>query len=204
MQIDWKKRIAKLTSNILNPFLVSFIVIILISFESTSTTPEALKWSLISIALSILPVFAVIIYLVRNRKLQGIFIKVRRERNKIYLLAIACAVVSCMVLYFMEAPLVLVALFVAGLSAIIIFMSINLLWKISVHTAVIAGSITVLIVLYGAIGATTAVLLPLLGWSRIELEHHSPTQVATGALLAALIVAVVFHLFGLIGPAASL
>ena len=204
MQIDWKKRIAKLTSNILNPFLVSFIVIILISFESTSTTPEALKWSLISIALSILPVFAVIIYLVHNHKLQGIFIKVRRERNKIYLLAIACAVVSCMVLYFMEAPLVLVALFVAGLSAIIIFMSINLLWKISVHTAVIAGSITVLIVLYGAIGATTAVLLPLLGWSRIELEHHSPTQVATGALLAALIVAVVFHLFGLIGPAASL
>ena len=202
MQIDWKKRIAKLTSNALNPFLVSFIVIILISFESTSTTSEALKWSLISIALSILPVFAVIIFLVRNQKLQGIFIKVRRERNRIYLLATVCAVVSCVVLYYTEAPLVLVASFAAGLSAIIIFMSINLLWKISVHTAFVAGSITVLIVLYGASGAATAVLLPLLGWSRIELEHHSPAQVAAGALLAALIVVVVFHLFGLIGPAA--
>ena len=203
MHIDWKKRTAELISNILNPFLVSFIVIILISFESTSTTAEALKWSLISIAFSVLPVFTVIIFLVRNQKLQGMFSRVRRERNKIYLLATVCAVASCMFLYYSEAPLVLVASFVAGLSAIIIFMSINLLWKISVHTAFIAGSITVLIVLYGAIGAATAVLLPLLGWSRIELEHHSPTQVFAGALLAALIVVVVFYLFGLIGPAAS-
>ena len=81
-------------------------------------------------------------------------------------------------------------------------MGINLRWKISVHTAFVTASITVLIILYGAIGAATAVLLPLLGWSRIELEHHSPAQVAAGALLPTLIIVVVFYLFGLIGPAA--
>jgi len=195
-----RKRLVKLASDIVNPFTVSLVVIILLSIKSASSPFDALKWSLISIALSILPVFIVVVYLVRNEKLEGIFIKARRQRNRIYLLATLCAVVSCVVLYFLGAPPVLVAAFVSGLLAIVIFMSINLLWKISVHTAFVTASITVLIILYGPVGAISSVLLPIIGWSRIELEHHSPAQVASGALLAAPIVVVVFYLFGLIGP----
>ena len=198
MKISWKKRAARLTSNIVNPFSVSFAMIISLSFASTSSTFEALKWTLISIALGILPVFAVLIYLVRNHRLEGIFIKARKQRNKIYLLACACAAVSCLVLFYLGAPVVLVASFVAGLAAIVIFMFINLWWKISVHTAFATASVTVLIVLYGSIGLVTAALIPPIAWSRIELEHHSPAQVAMGALLAALIVVVVFSLFGLL------
>jgi len=193
-----RRQIANLTSNILNPFLVSLVVILLLSFESTSSTFDALKWSLILIAVSILPVFLIIVYLVHNQKLEGIFVSPRRQRNKIYLLASVCAVVSCIILLYLGAPLVLVATFVAGLSAILIFTCINLLWKISLHTAFIAASVTVLIILYGSIGTVTAVLLPPIAWARIELEHHSLAQVAAGATLAALIVVVVFYLFGLI------
>ena len=193
-----RRQIANLTSNILNPFLMSLVVILLLSFESTSSTFDALKWSLILIAVSILPVFLIIVCLVHNQKLEGIFVSPRRQRNKIYLLASVCAVVGCIILLYLGAPLVLVATFVAGLSAILIFTCINLLWKISLHTAFIAASVTVLIILYGSIGTVTAVLLPPIAWARIELEHHSLAQVAAGAILAALIVVVVFYLFGLI------
>lgn len=195
-----RKRLAKLTSNILNPFLVSLVIVVLLAAESTSRVFDALKWSLISLAFSMLPVFVVIVYLVHNEKLEGTSISVRRQRDKIYLLASACAIVGCVVLSYLGAPLVLVASFVAGLSALIIFMCINLWWKISVHTAFVSAFVIILIVLYGLVGIAAAVLLPLITWSRIELEHHSPAQVAAGALLAALIVVVVFHLFGLIGP----
>jgi len=197
-----RKRLAKLISNILNPFLVSFAVIILLSFESASSTSEALKWSLISIALSVLPVFTVVVYLVRNQKLDGIFVNPRRQRNEIYLLASACGVVDCAVLYYLGAPILLMATFIAGLAAIVTFMGINLLWKISLHTAFIAASVTVLTILYGATGALTAVLLPPVAWARLEMKLHSPAQVASGALLAAVIVVFVFHLFGLIGTRA--
>jgi len=193
-----RRQIANLTSNILNPFLVSLVVILLLSFESTSSISDAIKWSLILIAVSILPVFLIIVYLVHNQKLEGIFVSPRRQRNKIYLLASVCAVVSCIILLYLGAPLVLVATFVAGLSAILIFTCVNLLWKISLHIAFIAASVTVLIILYGSIGTVTAVLLPPIAWARIELEHHSLAQVAAGAILAALIVVVVFYLFGLI------
>ncbi|MFC1982376.1 hypothetical protein ACFLV5_01090 [Chloroflexota bacterium] len=200
MQIRWKKRAARLISNIFNPFLISLVVIILLSFTSASSVRASITWLLISITLSILPVFVVVVCLVRNHRLEGIFIRARKQRNKIYLLASICAAVNCGVLYWLGAPKVLVASFVAGLLAIVIFMCINLWWKISVHTAFVTASITVLIILYGAIGLLSAVLLPVMAWSRIELERHSPAQVAVGALMAALIVVVVFYLFGIVVP----
>ena len=193
-----RKRIANLTSNILNPFLTSLVVILLLSFEVTSGILDALKWSLILIALSILPVYAVIIYLVRSKRIEGLFINVRKQRTKVYLLAAVCTGVAYTVLRYFEAPPMLLATSVAGLSAVVVFMGINLRWKISIHTAFVAASVAILIILYDWMAAVTVVLVPLIVWARIRLEHHSPAQVVTGALLAALIVVVVFYLFGLV------
>ena len=193
-----RERIASLTSNMLNPFLIGLVLILLLSFKSTPSVLDAIKWSLISVAASILPVFGVIIYLVRSQKLESIFINVRKQRTKIYLLAVVCAGVGCVILYYLEAPKELITTFAAGFSAVVVFMCVNFLWKISLHTALISASVTVVIILYGSISAATVVLIPLVAWARIELKHHSPAQVVTGALLAAFIVVVVFYLLGLV------
>ncbi len=193
-----RERIASLTSNTLNPFLVSLVLILLLSFKSTPSALDAIKWSLISVAASILPVFGVIFYLVRSQRLESSFINVRKQRTKIYLLAGVCAGVGYIILSYLGAPKELIATFVAGFSAVVVFMCVNFLWKISLHTALIAASVTVLVILYGSIAAVTVVLVPLIAWSRIELKHHSLAQVAAGVLLAALIVVVVFYLLGLV------
>ncbi len=199
-----KRRFAHLTSTILNPFIVSLAVVVFLSFQSTSSVGDGLKWSLLLIGFTVLPIFLVILYLVHNDKIDGIFIKVRQQRHQIYLIAIMCTVACCVILFSLNAPLVLVATMVAALSAILIFMLINFTWKISLHTAFAAGSVTVLVITYGATGALAAVLVPPIAWSRIELKYHSLTQTVAGALLSALIVFVVFHFFGLIGEAAAL
>ncbi len=199
-----KRRFAHLTSTILNPFIVSLAVVVFLSFQSTSSVGDGLKWSLLLIGFTVLPIFLVILYLVHKDKIDGIFIKVRQQRHQIYLIAIMCTVACCVILFSLNAPLVLVATMVAALSAILIFMLINFTWKISLHTAFAAGSVTVLVITYGATGALAAVLVPPIAWSRIELKYHSLTQTVAGALLSALIVFVVFHFFGLIGEAAAL
>lgn len=198
MQIETRKRIANLTSHILNPFAVSLVVILLLSFEVASSTADALKWSLILIAVGILPVFSVMVYLVRRGRLDSFFTSVRGQRTKVYALATVCAVVGGVIITYLGAPLVLRATFVAGLSAVIVFMFINLWWKISLHIAFVAASVVALIILYGPIGALSVVFLPLIGWARIELGDHSPAQVAVGAILAAVIAVVAFYLFGLV------
>jgi len=198
MPLETRKKIANLTSNILNPFTVGLITILFLSFESTSNVVDALKWSLILIAVGILPVFLVMVYLARKGKLDNIFTSVRRQRTGVYLLAAVCAVAGGVIIAFLEAPLVLRATFVAGLSAVVVFMVINLRWKISLHIAFIAASAIVLIILYGRIGAISLVLLPPVAWARVESGQHTPAQVVAGAFLAMVIVVVVFYLYGLL------
>lgn len=189
-----KQRIAHLTSNILNPFLISTALILLFSFTSTTSTSEALKWVFISMVVSIIPVFMIVLYLYRSGKLDNFYISVRRQRTKIYLLGCLFASASCILLAYLGAPLVLVAGFVAGLSVVLIFTFVNLRWKISVHTGFMAGSSIALVMLYGWIAAAFVVLVPLTAWARIELDSHSLAQTVGGALLAAPIVAAVFYL----------
>ena len=101
MQIEWRKRLAKLTSNILNPFLVSAIMMVLLSFSSTSSAFDAIRWSLLLIAVSVLPVFIAVVYLVNRKQLDGIFVSTQKQRYKIYLMASTCAVAGCVVLYYL-------------------------------------------------------------------------------------------------------
>ena len=193
-----RERIANLASNILNPFLASLVIILLLSFEATSSILDALKWSLILTALSILPVYALIIYLVRSKRVESLFIHVRKQRTKVYLLAGVCVGLGYTILHYLGAPQMLMATSAAGLSVIVVFVCINLRWKISIHTAFIAALVAILIILYGWIAAVTVLLVPLIAWARIELAHHSLAQVVTGALLATLIVVAVFYSFGLV------
>ena len=190
---DTRQRIANLTSNILNPFLISLAVILLFSFSSTTTTREAIKWSLISMAVSVLPIFLVILYLLRSGGLDAIFANARQQRTKIYLAAGISAIAGYFILSYLKAPPILVAGFTALLSMAVIFMCINLWWKISVHTGCIAASSIVLVMLYGWTAAATVPLVPLTAWARVKLERHSLAQAVTGAVLAALIAVVVFY-----------
>lgn len=192
-QNDTRRRIASLTSNILNPFLLCLALIFFFSFTSTSSTPEAIKWALLSMAGSVLPVFLVIIYMIRNGRLDSFFVQVRQQRTGLYVMGCLCACISCITLAYLKAPSILVSAFATGFSTALIFTFINLWWKISLHTALVAASATVLVMLYGWAAVAAVALVPLTAWARIELEYHSPAQAVSGALLAALIVVAIFY-----------
>jgi hypothetical protein len=193
-----RERLARLTTNILNPFLVSFIVIVLLAFEGTASTIDALKWALISVILSVLPVFVVVVYLVRRKKLDSIFANPREQRHGVYILASVLGVIGCGVLWYFKAPELLAVTFIAGLIAIVIFTIINYFWKISLHTAFVAASVVILIMVYGTVAAWTCLLLPPVAWARISTRQHTWAQIFVGVLLAAAIVVGVFLGFGVV------
>jgi membrane-associated phospholipid phosphatase len=195
MRLDTKKWIANLISDILNPIVLGLVLIVLFSFAVASGTLEAIKWSLILITVSILPVYLILFYMVRKGKIDNIFTVVREQRTMIYMVGGICAVAACLVLILLEAPPELVAAAVAGLSAAVIYLCVNLWWKISLHTAFVSASVVLLVILYGWVAMVSIVLLPLMFWSRVELKRHSPSQVVAGAILAALIISVVFYVF---------
>jgi membrane-associated phospholipid phosphatase len=93
----------------------------------------------------------------------------------------------------------MLASFLAGLIAVVIFTMINLYWKISLHTAFMSGSSAILTIVYGIPGAITILLIVILGWSRIQLKLHTLSQVVVGAVLPAIVVLVTFWGFGFVG-----
>ena len=188
-----RQRIANLTSHILNPFLLCLALIVLFSFKSAASTSEAIKWASISTGLGLLPVFLVIMYLLKQGKLDDFFIAAREQRTKIYIIGCLSAAAGCVTLVILGAPAILVAGFITGVSTAFIFALINLWWKISLHTAIVAALATILVMMYGWVASASVALVPLTAWSRIELECHSLRQTISGAILATILVFALFQ-----------
>ena len=194
-----KETFARLTSSILNPFLVAVATLILLAFQATAATSEAVIWIFFSIAISVLPVVIAVLVLVRMKKLDGFFSNPREQRNGVYLLASALGIIDCALYWYFHAPRLLSVLFTTGLIAVIIFMVINYYWKISLHTAFITGAVVVLVIVFGWKALFSVVFIPLVAWSRIVLKQHTIPQVMVGGLLPVVIVTGIFWGFGVIG-----
>jgi membrane-associated phospholipid phosphatase len=193
-----RKRTARLISNILNPFLISVVIIVLLSFKNAPDMAEALKWAAISLVISVLPVLAVVAYLVRRKKMDAFYDNQRRQRYTVYILASVLGAIGCGLMWGLKAPELLAVTFTTGFAELVVFMGINFYWKISLHTGFIASAVTILCLVYGVIATWTIVFLPLAGWARIELKQHSIRQVTAGTVLAAGIVIAMFAGFGLV------
>jgi len=198
-----KRRIANLTSAVLSPFVVSLAAILLLSFESTAVD-DALRWSGVMAAASVLPVFLLVIFQRRAGRIEGVLNATRRQRRAIYLLAMACTAVGYASLVHWQAPALLQAAFVGGFSGAVLFMVINLVWKISLHSGFVGALAAMLVMLCGCDGsrgwvAAAAVVVPVLltAWSRVELKQHSVLEVAAGAVLGGLVLAAAFGVSGL-------
>jgi hypothetical protein len=194
-----RETLARLITNILNPFLISVIIIILMAYQSTSSFSDFIKWALVSLALSVAPTFIIAVLMVRGKKLDSLFSNPRQQRHVVYITAIFLAALGCGLLWYFKAPQLLLGTFIAGFIAIIIFTGINYFWKISLHTAFVGASITVLIIVYGAVAAWTCLLLPPVAWARMKLKQHTLAQVVAGGLLAVVIVVGTFSILGLMG-----
>ncbi len=192
-QAGTRYRIARLTSNIFNPFLLCVTLIIIIATISSSSFPEAVKWSLLSVGMGLLPVFLVLLYLLRKGKVDNFFVTAREQRYTIYLIGCLSSGAGCLIMFLLDAPSVLIAGFATGASTAVLFAVINLWWKISLHTAIASASSVMLVLLFGWAAAAALVIIPLTAWARIELKCHSFKQTFFGALLAAALVLLMFQ-----------
>jgi membrane-associated phospholipid phosphatase len=193
-----RKRIARLISNVLNPFCITVVIIVLLSFKNAESVADALKWAAVSLAISVLPVLVAVTWLVRQKKLDAYYDNTRKQRYVVYILASVLGAIGCGLMWSIKAPELLAVTFTVGFAELVVFMGINFYWKISLHMAFVAGAATILCLVYGVIALWTLVFLPMVAWARIQLKQHSITQVTTGAILAAAIVVAIFAGFGLV------
>ena len=72
----------------------------------------------------------------------------------------------------------------------------TLAWKISIHVAVIAGAVVILLLVFGTAAVVLIPIVVLVAWARIQLGDHTLAQTFAGSILGAAVAASVFSMIG--------
>jgi hypothetical protein len=189
-----RRRLARLVTEVLAPAPIVAALLLVVAWQSAPTVAAAAAWGLVAALFASLLPFLFILRGVRRGRLTDHHVGVREQRRTPLLMGLASVLVGLALLAAWSAPRELLALVAAMLAGLVVSLLVTLGWKVSLHTSVAAGSIVILVLVFGP---TLLVLLPvvgLIGWARVEVGDHSPAQVAVGALLGAAVAATVFSL----------
>lgn len=159
-------------------------------------TPNAWGWALAAVLITLCPPMGYVAWLVRRGAVTDYDLRVRAQRGRPYLLTALCGASGWLVLTLGGAPPLLRGLVGALAVQVAVLMLITLVWKISLHTAAVAGLLAVCLAVFGPAAAPLAVLVPAVAWARVQLRRHTLGQTAAGALVGFLVITVGLALAG--------
>ena len=186
-------RLARVLTEVLSPVNQVPVLIAAVALESTETPLEAVRWGLFTIIFFSAAPLAIILIQLRRGRISDYHIREREQRKAVGWAMIASTISGLVLLHLLGAPRGLVALAGSMAAGITTAGLITLIWKISMHVAVTAGSVTVLTLVFGYQPLLLSPLIPLSAWSRVALRDHTPAQALAGAALGVACSGVVFQ-----------
>jgi membrane-associated phospholipid phosphatase len=185
--------VARVVSEVCAPAVCGVVGLVAVAIHNTGSGAGAAWGGLAAIFVCGLPM-AFVLTGVRDGRWDDHHVADRSKRALPLLVALVSVIVGALLLVTVQAPRDLVALVLTVVPELVIAIAVSHWWKISIHAAVLAGLVGVLIVLYGAWALLGLPLVALVAWSRKVLDAHTWPQVWVGAALGWGIAVVVFAL----------
>ncbi len=120
----------------------------------------------------------------------------RRARLVVLGFITASVAAGLILLIVLRAPRALAGYLAFMLGSVALLALVTTIWKISIHCAVAAGSVTVLAFGYGPPVLAGFALVALVGWSRVAMKDHTISQALAGAALGAAVAALAYTATG--------
>ena len=189
------RRLARLITEMFSPAIVVVLLPVAVAWPATGhRIGPTLGWAaVVALFSSVLPMA----FIIRGAKLgrwDGHHVRNREGRMVPLSLGLVSTAVGLVILLLGGAPRAVVALDWAMLATLGSCLLITRWWKISLHAAVASGAVVLLVLFYGPWLLTLAIVVVLVGWSRIELADHTVAQVLAGMVIAPVLGGVVFAL----------
>ncbi len=187
---------AKLYSNLITPFSVAVAVSIVFSWFSPIGVGPIMSPSssaLIGMLTLCLAPFLPVAYSARTGR-TDLDVSDVSKRAPLYVPGIVSYVGAALVFLTLDNKIMFVIAFAYVCVTLATFL-ITLVWKISAHTAGIAGPTTALVFVFGLWVLPLYVLSILMIWSRVKLRAHTPTQAVAGIVVAITITSLVYAVF---------
>ena len=133
-------------------------------------------------------------YGIRHGRWEDRNVGARRPRLVVLGFITASVATGLILLALLGAPALLTGYLGFMLASVAALAAVTVVWKISIHCAVAAGSVTILALLYGPPVLAGFILVGLLGWSRVAVRDHTAAQVIAGSVLGAAAAALAYSL----------
>jgi len=187
-----ESRLARLVTEVLAPAPTVAALVLLVAWHSAPTVSEAVRWGALAVLfVSVMP-FLYIVRGVRKGGLTDHHVGVRQQRPVPLLVGAMSMLVGLIALALWGAPHDLVALVAVVAIGMLTSLLVTLFWKLSIHAAVVAGAVTVLVFVFGPALLALAPLVPLVCWARVAVRDHTAAQTLAGATLGVTVAVVVF------------
>ena len=175
--------IAWSTSVLFSPFLVPIATAAGVVYKHADPQ-NALRWlAIVVLFVTVIPALSIAV-MVRFSKVSDLHLQNREDR----FLPLCCTLISMIVgtvlLHRLGAAREIVWAGVAYITNSVIFSAITPIWKISFHSSVATGCVTVLVMLVNPHFGWLFLLVPLISWARVYRKRHTLLQTVVGAVLA--------------------
>ncbi len=187
-------KFAKILSDVANPVFGGIFVVGLLMLRIIPNPVDAMKWMLITVALTAIPTMGYVLYLVRTGYLIDIYMPEREKRLKPISVISVWLIISLGILKLIHAPNAMLLMLVAVIMQVGVLGVITVLWKISFHSAAIIAVATIAALIPKPTPAWVLIaLVPLVGWARVRLKRHTPMQVIAGYGAGSIVAYLAFH-----------
>jgi len=120
----------------------------------------------------------------KQRKIVDLDASVKEERTTPFLISVGFYLIGLIILIIFHVNIISIAFWFCYISNTLVTILINKHWKISAHAMGAAGPLAALTYVFGPIALLFAIIVFLVGWSRMKLKVHNFAQVMAGVLLA--------------------
>ena len=175
------RRVARWISRVTSPPVVAVSGAIFSASEIGGRT--AWYWAVFIICFNVLLPSGYILWLKHKGKVTDFDVYLREQRFWPYVFSISCGAISWLAMAYFQAPRLLTVLSGATVGQGLVMFLINQRWKISAHSAGIAGFSVLIWQVLGAASTPVLLIIPIVGWSRVRLGRHTRGQVIMGAVL---------------------
>jgi len=175
---------ASLVTEVMSPAVPIVVVIFTVAVDSSGVGRGLLLGLVAAFFAAGLP-YGLVLIGVRLGRLTDHHISRREQRPRMMAMALASLAAGLLFLVWLDAPRALFALVASMVAGLSVTLAVTSLWKISIHSAVAAGTVASLAILISPWGVLLVPLVVLIGWARVEIRDHTPVQVLVGAAVGA-------------------
>jgi len=177
-------KLARIISTLFVPPSFTIIVFTLFAFIHETESLKKVITILVAFLFGFIAQIILFVVLRRQGKIVDLDASKKEERNTPFLISVGFYLIGISILIIFHVNIISIAFWFCYISNTLVTIFINKHWKISAHAMGAAGPLAALTYVFGPIALLFAIIVFLVGWSRIQLKVHNLAQVMAGVILA--------------------